>query len=229
MEKYAYATLLSSNGYIAGIIGLKYSLEKSKCKYPLVVIVTDDISQKNIDFLEQQGVIVKLVKKQLFENTDSNKTCINKIYAFGLSEWEKILFLDADCIVIHNIDFLFNYKPPIFSIALDVETSYKRGYIWGGAFLIEPSVETEEYLFSIAQNYLTIEEILNDYFQNFDFWIFNANFLIIHDYNQTSKYWREYKLYDMNKIKEFIDNSTFMLFKNAPWIYKNILPYIAKK
>ncbi len=226
--KYAYVTLLSSDDYIWGVLGLKYSLEKNNCKYPLVTIVTNDISQKNLNLLKQENIIIKLVEKQVFQNISNDhryKTCINKLYIFGLSEYEKIFFLDADCIVIYNLDFLFNYDLPIFSIIPDIETSYSRGYIWGGAFLVKPSLKLKEYFFQIAPNFDTDEKILNDFFQNFNFKIFNASFFIIHDYNPIKKYWERYSLKDKEKIKNFIDNSTYLIMEKTNWIYSEILPH----
>ena len=227
MKKYAYVTLLSSNNYIWGVIGLNYSLKKNNCKYPLIVITTDDISQENLDLLKKENIIIKLVKKQIFQKSDHHRygTCINKLYLFGLNEYEKLFFLDADCIVIYNLDFLFNYELPIFSIIPDIKTSYNRGYIWGGAFLIKPSLKLEEYFFQIAPDFDTDEEILNDFFQNFNFKIFDANFFIIHDYNSTKKYWERYSLENKEKIKNFIDNSTYLIMKKTNWIYSDVLPH----
>ena len=114
MEKYAYITLLSSDDYVWGVLGLYYSLKKkNKCKYPLIVIVTQDISTETINILIKNNISYKIVKTIYFPempgisglNPKRYITCANKIYIYNFTEYDKVMFIDADCIILFNIDF----------------------------------------------------------------------------------------------------------------------------
>lgn len=44
MENYTYMTLLTNNTYVQGVILLNETLKKVKSKYPLVVLVTEEVA-----------------------------------------------------------------------------------------------------------------------------------------------------------------------------------------
>lgn len=62
-KKYAYVTLLTTNSYINGVIILYESLQKVKSQYPLLCLVTEDISQDIIDILNKLTIKTVLVNK----------------------------------------------------------------------------------------------------------------------------------------------------------------------
>ena len=134
-EKYAYATLLSSDRYIPGVLGLYYSLKYHKCKYPLVVIITDhmEISIQTIKFFEDLNIKYHIVKDlrnyycddrmvtpdylEAFQSSRQNAdlfqvNMMNKLYLWELKEFDKVCYFDADIIIGANIDFVFNYPTP---------------------------------------------------------------------------------------------------------------------
>ena len=48
MNNNAYITLLSTNNYLYGCIGLMYSWKATNSKYPFYCVVTEDITKENI-------------------------------------------------------------------------------------------------------------------------------------------------------------------------------------
>ena len=115
MTDYAYTTLLASNDYIYGVLGLYYSWKLTAPKYDFVLIITDNISKENIDIVEQAGISYTIVPRYDFKNKNSKYNITwNKFYIYSLTNYKKVLFIDADAILIENIDHVFEYAPPAF-------------------------------------------------------------------------------------------------------------------
>ena len=51
MENYSYISLLTNDTYIYGILLLNESLKKVKSKYPLNVLITEDVSEASRELL----------------------------------------------------------------------------------------------------------------------------------------------------------------------------------
>lgn len=115
MTEYAYTTLLASNDYIYGVLGLYYSWKLTASKYDFVLIITDNISKENIDIVEQVGIDYIIVPRYDFKHKNSKYNITwNKFYIYSLTNYKKVLFIDADAILIENIDQVFEYTTPAF-------------------------------------------------------------------------------------------------------------------
>ena len=122
MNNYAYVSLLSSENYLKGILTLNYSLKLTNTKYPLVVLITENVAEnkKILKIFEQEQIAFKIIKQIVyceeeqknFKNTSKNYllNTASKIHIFDLNEYDKILYLDADILVLKNLDELFQYK-----------------------------------------------------------------------------------------------------------------------
>ena len=114
-NNYAYVTLLSSVEYLFGVLILNQSLKNVKSKYPLVVCVTNDLFSNNkiIDILTKESIPYYLVRKLQYNKNNSLKGNIlntaSKIQIFQLQEFDKMVYIDSDVLVLKNIDNLFNY------------------------------------------------------------------------------------------------------------------------
>lgn len=53
MGNYAYTTLLATDDYVYGVIGLLFSLQEVQSKYPLHIIVTNNISDYTLSLLDE--------------------------------------------------------------------------------------------------------------------------------------------------------------------------------
>jgi alpha-N-acetylglucosamine transferase len=110
----AWATLLTQPGYLAGVRTLNASLRRSGSAYPLVVMVTDAIDDRSRAVLEDDGCLLRDVES-LRPASDIKANYANarfaevwtKLAAWRLTEFERIVFMDADMLVTQNMDELF--------------------------------------------------------------------------------------------------------------------------
>lgn len=120
MENYTYMTLLTNNTYVQGVILLNETLKKVKSKYPLIVLVTNEVAQATLDildYLEIKWKLVDIIKfndtLQTFANQQLNSHIIipynilTKLQIYYQYEYDKICYLDSDIMILRNIDFLF--------------------------------------------------------------------------------------------------------------------------
>ena len=121
MKKYAYVTLLSSKDYLEAVLVLNYSLQLTKSKYPLIVACTSDVfnDKQIIKILNQEKIIVEQINKIEYNQQTKQNLKIyqipsllkvgSKIEIFSLIQYDKLIYLDADSLIVKNIDSLF-YK-----------------------------------------------------------------------------------------------------------------------
>lgn len=160
MPKYAYLTLLGSNNYLLGTLALNYSLNSTNTQYPLIVLVTENINSEvrrileinNIRYLEVPNIqsrIKKGIKKEYphWENTFS------KLTVFGMTQFDKIIFLDSDMLVMDNIDELFNKKNLSAVVA---GKSFPGNENWvdlnSGVMVIEPKIGEDSRLIKLMSS-----------------------------------------------------------------------------
>lgn len=164
-------------------------MSRVKTKYPLHVLVTDNVSEPCLEILRQLGVTYSLVdtittpddiySHNLRFNAATAacwRDCWTKFRIFDQTQFDKIVFLDADIMVLKNLDHLFD-KPHMTS-ALDGE--YFN--IWpgwdhfnSGCIVIEPSHKLFEDILNYGKNLKEEElpeyifadqEVLNYYFKD---------------------------------------------------------------
>ena len=117
--KYAYVTLLYGNNiYITGALVLGYSLIETNTNYDRVILVTNDVDEESRVLLSKvynQVIQVDYIPahESIFYYTTSRfKEIFTKLEILSLAQYDKILWLDTDIIVMKNIDQLFKLKPP---------------------------------------------------------------------------------------------------------------------
>lgn len=213
--KYAYVTLLSTDDYIIGVLGLKHSLDRVNCQYPFIVIVTQDISTDTIKILENNNIQYKIVNTIYFPETPGKNpkrytTCANKLYLYTFTEYQKVMFIDADCIITFNIDFMFDYPTPVFYASNIYTEEYPAGDLWGGLFIIEPNEDLFKKFMVRYKFFFTDEQLLNSYYQKKEIYVYRYYYFVIHEPFEK-KYWQRYNLKDENEVKNFIDYSLYKL------------------
>lgn len=238
-----YLTVLSSPNYLKGVLALYNSLKKVKSKYPLYVLLSDNISLDIELFLKKKGLFIIRKSNQL--NISENVSNINKtaglnrwsntfykLYIFGLIEFKKIIYLDCDMIVLCNIDELM--KKPHMS-ATQAGRSKKGNEHWtklnSGLMVIEPKESICEDLLALAKkmvNETTVpigdQDVINKYYmtwENNDKLILNEGYGVFINYIDYYKNVLKYKNKDI-KVLHFVG-------ENKPWLlntHKRILKYI---
>lgn len=234
MEKYSYITLLTNDTYVYGVILLNQTLKQVKTKYPLLVLITNNVSDASKEILTQLNIKYRQVDNipmsdELFTyNSNVNarfaaiwKNCFTKLHIFELEEFTKIIFLDADIMVLKNLDHLF--KKPHMTAALDGE--YFN--IWpdwphfnSGCLVIEPSIQEFNNILDYINNFdvniahegvIADQEILNLYYNN---WPNQTNLHLNKYYNIFAPYIPEEKVEDVNKNAYFIH-----FIGRKPWTF----------
>jgi glycogenin glucosyltransferase len=155
--KTAYVTLLSNgDGYTPGAEVLGHSLARSGSVVPRIAMVTADVGTEARDRLRVQGWAVRDVEaianpspqNELFTRFDSVFT---KLRAWELVEFERVVLLDADTLVLRNVDDLF--ERPGFAAAPDF---FMPDRFNSGVMVLAPSFETFDQMvhaLSIAGSY----------------------------------------------------------------------------
>lgn len=166
MKKYTYITLLTTDSYLPGVFILNQCLAKVKSKYPLLVLITDDISKvarKQLDLAHIKYMEVNKLQTpdHIYEHNkqlspamaDRWKYCNTKYELFNLTEFDKIIFLDADLLILKNLDHCFEL--PHMTAAVDGEYSN----VWPewphfntGFFVIEPNKTEYRKIINFANN-----------------------------------------------------------------------------
>lgn len=224
MKNYSYVTLLSDDTYAYGVILLLESLKTVKSKYPLHVLVTDEVSAPTIEILKQLDLtyeIVDTIKTPniiLKHNYAINarfsgiwRNCFTKIKIFNLTQFEKIVFLDCDILILKNIDNLFN--KPHMTAAIDGEyfNLYPNNpHFNAGCLVIQPNKEDFNNLMNLINtlnidNYqntiIADQELLNIYYND---WYNKKDLHLNKYYNIFGPYIEEEYLDDIKKKAYFI-------------------------
>lgn len=106
----AYVTLLYGDEFVLGVRVLGKSIRDTGSKKDMVVLVSDGVSDYAKDLLEADGWIVE--KISLLENPNKIRPTrfwgvYTKLKIFNMTNYRKVVYLDADTIVIKSIDDLF--------------------------------------------------------------------------------------------------------------------------
>jgi glycogenin glucosyltransferase len=139
--RHAYVTALcGGDSYLPGVEVLGRSLAGTGTQVPRYVMVTPDVSAAARQTLSKQGF--GLIDIEPIENPSSEvgqlfprfALTFTKLRAFGLERFDKIVLLDADTVVLRNVDDLFGR--PGFAAAPDF---FLPDRFNSGVMVIEPS------------------------------------------------------------------------------------------
>jgi alpha-N-acetylglucosamine transferase len=116
--KVAWVTILTHDSYIMGVRVLCRSLQNTGTRFPLVVLYTDNISPSLIKILQKDGAKVKQLNIKHFPACLANQPgkipvhndICAKLCVWELTEYERVCFLDADVLVVRNMDELFEFN-----------------------------------------------------------------------------------------------------------------------
>lgn len=140
--RYSYVSILSTDSYLLGAIVLHKSLQDTKPKYPFHLLITPNLSPDTVNILHKLNI--KTIKIDPIKNPiltdpkDRRYFNYSKLNMWGLSQFEKIVYLDADMIVIHNIDELFD-KPNLSAVNAGGLVNKDWVQLNSGLMVIEPS------------------------------------------------------------------------------------------
>ena len=248
----AYITLLSTNEYLDGVLVLHQSLKEVGAKYPLVVVVTNNInpysrnilSQKKIQTIEVENFFYRpeCVKAFSAWGMPHWKYTAAKIRIFGLTEFEKLVYLDSDMMVLRNIDHLFDC--PDGSAAEDSSIIFEENIeshkqLNSGLLVIVPSKEKEQKLIELSKTCSGADQdLIRKLYANWikqenlhlpnEYNIFNSfvpnyikkglrveEFFVIHFIGKEKPFMTIRKNYSMKNFSEYFENKYRLLLRRA--------------
>ncbi|XP_024015411.1 UDP-glucuronate:xylan alpha-glucuronosyltransferase 1 isoform X1 [Eutrema salsugineum] len=131
----AYATILhSAHVYVCGAIAAAQSIRQSGSTRDLVILVDDNISGYHRSGLEAAGWQIRTIQR--IRNPKAEKDAYNewnysKFRLWQLTDYDKIIFIDADLLILRNIDFLFSMP--------EISATGNNGTLFNsGVMVIEP-------------------------------------------------------------------------------------------
>lgn len=132
-SKFAYVQYATREDYICNsLINFARLRSEFKTRATLVLIITNEASLHFSENMKNEliklDVIIKVVKKLQFKSADVTWVDgFTKFYAFGLEEYNKVIYLDSDATILGNMDELF-FIPDEVDIAMPLaydETAHR--------------------------------------------------------------------------------------------------------
>ncbi|KAI8531482.1 hypothetical protein RHMOL_Rhmol11G0139600 [Rhododendron molle] len=132
----AYATILhSAHLYVCGAIAAAQSIRMAGSMRDLVILVDDTISEYHRGGLEAAGWKIRTIQRirnPKAERDAYNEWNYSKFRLWQLTDYDKIIFIDADLLILRNIDFLFEMP--------EISATGNNGSLFNsGVMVVEPS------------------------------------------------------------------------------------------
>lgn len=235
-KRYIYATLLSTPGYLQGIKVLYKSLCKyGKLRYPFVCFCSQGLPEHCIEELKWYGIeCIRLSSYALEDSTfqemkslySSSKVShwaytFDKLFLFGMEQYDKIVFLDSDMMVLNDINELFD-KPNMSAVQAGRFKYPDWVRLNSGCMVFTPNKDTEKGLFDSilpainerASQGLECgdQDVINYYFNN---WPGQENLHLPQSYNVFFSWLPEY----IERYGKSVDIVHF-IGGGKPWFYK---------
>jgi alpha-N-acetylglucosamine transferase len=111
-----WTTLITNTKYLSGLLTLDYSLKKAGSKYPLVALYTETFPAKGHQALKARNIPAREIQYLLpsvpKEYTQDPRfyDCWSKLAPFSLTEYDRVVQLDSDMMVLKNMDELMDIQ-----------------------------------------------------------------------------------------------------------------------
>ena len=192
-EMKAYMTVVTNIDYLKGVKVLKKSLDIVSSKYPFFVLVPDSAPAEITEELTNSNIqFIFCEKKNDFKKDNAVSywgDTFFKLEVFKQFQFEKIVFLDSDMIVLKNIDDLFE-KPHMSCVAAGQVLHKDWVDLNSGIMVIEPNKQEYEGLTLITpQIYKSFieagtgvgdQDVIKAYFKD---WVQNKELHLNEKYN----------------------------------------------
>jgi glycogenin len=231
-KNYSFISVLTTDDYLEGILVLNYSLAKTNSRYPFVLLITPNLSKGVIESLVKHNI--HCITIQNIENPGTiNKLTFrwhftySKLNIFGLNQFDKLVYLDADMLILNNIDELFE-KPHMSAVnsggMLPNLLSWTQ--LNSGLIVVEPSTELFDDMLSKVGKIENIgsesdQDFLHAYYFN---WPNQKELHLGHGYNIFQIHLDEYNQlfgYDFNHAQKPIKIIHY-IGETKPWhLYKS--------
>ncbi len=144
MGNFAYVTLVARRKYVDGAVCLAKTLKRHSI-HPLIAMICD-LDSEDIQKLEAAGVTCRVVDiiPSVNAGIGDNKPRLEdftytytKIHAFGYEEYDRLIYIDSDTIIMKSIDHLFTSVRTDFAAC--AQTPYFEHVFNSGMMVFKPS------------------------------------------------------------------------------------------
>eukprot|EP00931_Biecheleriopsis_adriatica_P070286 TRINITY_DN44063_c0_g1_i1.p1 TRINITY_DN44063_c0_g1~~TRINITY_DN44063_c0_g1_i1.p1 ORF type:complete len:251 (-),score=36.41 TRINITY_DN44063_c0_g1_i1:294-1046(-) len=143
MQSQAYATLLTSDDFLMAVQALSSSLKATGTDHlPMLVLHTDQVSAITLSRLRADSCLV-LRRVEAIANPHTTDVAgwvnsgFTKLRLWEQEDFVKLIYIDADCLVLENIDELFDRPTPAFCPDVFPPDKFNAGVI-----VLEPNGRT---------------------------------------------------------------------------------------
>ncbi|KAI5308627.1 hypothetical protein KEM55_005262 [Ascosphaera atra] len=111
-SKRVWTTLITNTAYLPGLLALDLSLKRVHSSYPLVALYTDTFPPEGHAALDARAIPKQRIPYLLpsvhkdYSNDVRFYDCWSKLAPFGLTQYERVVQLDSDMLVLRNMDEL---------------------------------------------------------------------------------------------------------------------------
>ena len=175
MRNYAYVTLATNSFFLKAAYILQETFKKTNSPYPFIVMIPEVLKK---DFWLKKIDSYRIIPIDEFKTDSIYRDTINKFYCYNYTEFEKIIFIDADMIFLENLDFLFQYNF-LFFCDIYYPSRYAEKKIAmpnNNVFLITPTENFYQRLLELNSKYNIDDDeifikdyVFPEYFQNSNF------------------------------------------------------------
>ncbi len=116
---YAYITLLSNERYIPGVKALNNALQHVGAKYPLYCALSSSVPKECVSILQKNGIDCIYLSGSVLEKQTKGfnpffehwEFTFDKLRIWELEQFDKLIYLDSDMLILGNLDHLFEKEP----------------------------------------------------------------------------------------------------------------------
>lgn len=181
MPSYAYVTLLLNSGYLPGTLALGKSLKNTGSTVPIVLLYSKNaVKPEIVRLLHDSGLFERFINidDDLIETRNRYEldnllhrseldTTLTKLNCWRMTDYDKLVYLDSDTIVIRNIDDLFTRDVTETQIFAAPDCGWPDCFN-SGVFLLKPNLHTFEDISKFAENVDSFDGsdqgLLNEFF-----------------------------------------------------------------
>ena len=107
-----WTTLITNTKYLSGLLTLEYSLKRAISQYPLIAMYTETFPEEGLRALKERGIATHKIAYLLpslpkeYANDPRFYDCWTKLTPFSLTQYDRVVQLDSDMLVMKNMDEL---------------------------------------------------------------------------------------------------------------------------
>ena len=111
-----WTTLITNLDYLPGLLALDFSLKRVGSHYPLIALYTDSFPLDGHGALDARRIPKKRIEYLLpsvhkdFGNDPRFYDCWSKLTPYSLVEYDRVVQLDSDMLVLKNMDELMDIE-----------------------------------------------------------------------------------------------------------------------